>query len=180
MSRSLYLPPASRWFSVSRLFSLGTWAESEGGRQEVEAGLDQLPLHLRGGHILPLQQPGLNTLTSRTNPLELLAALDDDISGRGSIFLDDGESLDTVEEGKFLYGELELKDDTLTMTVIHNGHPASAGLYFERIVVLGLRREITAIRVNGQDYTDWTFSDGGLFINKLSLEVNEDFSIVFV
>merc|ERR1712113_265188 len=116
----------------------------------VEAGLDLLPLHLRGGHILPLQQPGLNTLTSRTNPLELLAALDDDISGRGSIFLDDGESPDTVEEGKFLYGELELKNDTLTMTVSHNGHPASAGLYFERIVVLGLRREITAITVNGQ------------------------------
>ena len=180
MSRSLYLPPASRWFSVSRLFSLGLWSESESGSQEVEAGLDLIPLHLRGGHILPLQQPGLNTLTSRTNPLELLAALDDDISARGEIFLDDGESLDTVAAGNFLYGELEMREDTLTMSVSHNGHPASAGLYFERIVVLGFRREITSITVNGQDYTDWTFSDGGLFINKLSLQVSEDFSIVFV
>ena len=180
MSRSLYLPPASRWFSVSRLFSLGVWAESEVGRQEVEAALDLIPLHLRGGNILPLQQPGLNTMTSRTNPLELLVALDDDISGRGSIFLDDGESLDTVAGGQFFYGELEMRDNILTMSVINNGHPASAGLYFERIVVLGFRRQITAITVNGEDYTDWTFSDGGLFINKLSLPVKEDFSIVFV
>ena len=170
MSRSLYLPPDSRWFSVSRLFSLAQWSEPDrGGSQEVTAPLDLIPLHLRGGHILPLQQPGLNTMKSRANPLEILAGLDDDISGRGAIFLDDGESLDTVAEGRFLQAELEIRDDILSMTVIHSGHPASAGLYFERIVVLGLRREITAITVNGQDYTDWTFSDGGLFINNLSL-----------
>ena len=157
------------------------WSEAESlGTQEVEAPLDLIPLHLRGGHILPLQQPGLNTMKSRANPLELLAALDDDISGRGSIFLDDGESLATVAEGKFLQAEVELRDNILAMSVIQDGHPASAGLYFERIVVLGFRREITAISVNGEDYTDWTFAEGGLFINNLSLQANEDFSIVFV
>ena len=183
VTRSLYLPPSSRWFSVSRLFSAGEWSESEGGgRQEVAAPLDLVPLHLRGGHILPLQQPALNTSHSRANPLELLAALDDDIAGLGSIFLDDGESVNTVEEGKFLQAEMEIKDNVLSMSVIHDGlgNQTSAGLYFERIVVLGFRREITAITVNGEDYTDWTFSDGGLFINNLSLQVNEDFSVVFV
>ena len=181
MTRSLYLPPGSRWFAVSRFFSLGEWSEPEsGGTQEVEAPLDLIPLHLRGGHILPLQQPGLNTRQSRANPLELLAGLDDDISARGSIFLDDGETIDTVAEGKFFQAEMELREDILSMSVIHNGHPASADLYFERIVVLGFRREITVITVNGENYTDWTFSAGGLFINNLSLQVNEDFSIVFV
>ena len=146
----------------------------------MEAPLEVIPLHLRGGHILPLQRPGLNTQQSRTNPLELLAGLDDDISARGAIFLDDGESLDTVANGQYFYGDLQIKDNLLTMSVVHNYDLAVTGLHFERIVVLGFRAAITAITVNGDHYTDWTFSDGALTINNLSLQPNDNFEVLFL
>ena len=117
---------------------------------------------------------------SRTNPLELLAGLDDDISARGSIFLDDGETVDTVANGQYFLGDLQIRDNTLTMTVVHNDDLAVAGLHFERIVVLGFREPIRSIIVNGDDYTDWTFSDGALSINNLSLQVNDNFEILFL
>ena len=150
----------------------------------MDAPLDLIPLHLRGGHILPLQRPAVNTKLSRTNPLELLAGLDDDISARGSIFLDNGETVDTVANGQYFLGDLQIRDNALmtmmTMTVVHNYDVAVAGLHFERIVVLGFREPIRSIIVNGDDYTDWTFSDGALSINNLSLQVNDNFEILFL
>ena len=72
MTRAVYLPPGCRWYEVSHLLTRATWQEQEAGQVTVAAPLDTLPLHLRGGHILPLQQPASNTATSRANPLELL------------------------------------------------------------------------------------------------------------
>ena len=75
VTRAVYLPPGCRWYEVSHLLTRATWQEQEAGQVTVAAPLDTLPLHLRGGHILPLQQPASNTATSRTNPLELLGII---------------------------------------------------------------------------------------------------------
>ena len=75
VTRAVYLPPGCRWYEVSHLLTRATWQEQEAGQVTVSAPLDTLPLHLRGGHILPLQQPASNTATSRTNPLELLGII---------------------------------------------------------------------------------------------------------
>ena len=72
-SRDLYLPSESRWFLISRLLTGdGSWSEAEAGMVTVTSPLDMIPLHVRGGRILPLQQPGLNTQNSRNNHVELL------------------------------------------------------------------------------------------------------------
>ena len=71
-SRTLYLPPESRWYDVSHLLTNGTWSESQAGELTVAAPLDTLPLHLRGGQVTPLQQPAVNTKISRNNPFEFL------------------------------------------------------------------------------------------------------------
>ena len=51
-------------------------------------------IYIRGGHIIPMQGPGLTTTESRRNPYSLLVALD--VAGGsqafGDIYLDDGES----------------------------------------------------------------------------------------
>ena len=72
MSRELYLPPGSRWYDVSRLLTEGIWAESEVGVVTMDTPLDLVPLHVRGGHVTPLQQPAVNTKISRSNPFEFL------------------------------------------------------------------------------------------------------------
>ena len=112
--------------------------------------------------------------------MELLVGLDDDISARGSIFLDDGERIDTVADGLYFYGDLEMRENLLRMTVVHDDSQATNGLHFERIIVLGFREGITSIIVNGDDYADWAFSDGAVFINNLALQINDNFEVLFV
>ncbi|CAG7725698.1 unnamed protein product, partial [Allacma fusca] len=55
--------------------------------------MDYIPLHVRGGVIYPTQEPALNTVLSRQNPLGLIVALDDNNRSEGILYYDDGESL---------------------------------------------------------------------------------------
>jgi hypothetical protein len=47
---------------------------------------------------------GLTTVESRKNPFELIFALDSELTARGQLFYDDGESLDTLSAGTYFLG----------------------------------------------------------------------------
>ena len=55
---------------------------------------DHIQIHIRGGYIVPMQEPGITTAASRKNPFSLLVALDGSSSAVGEMYLDDGLSLD--------------------------------------------------------------------------------------
>ena len=61
-----------------------------------------IPLHVRGGNVFPLQMEDLNTELSRGNNWRILAALDDNESATGELFMDDGITLDTIKNGDYL------------------------------------------------------------------------------
>jgi alpha-glucosidase len=50
-------------------------------------------VHVRGGSVLPLQEPGYTTTETRANPWGILVALDSDRKAKGDLYLDNGESL---------------------------------------------------------------------------------------
>lgn len=52
--------------------------------------MDFINLHVRGGYILPTQEPALNTMQSRKNPFGLIVALDETFSAIGDMYYDDG------------------------------------------------------------------------------------------
>ncbi|AEO70510.1 glycoside hydrolase family 31 protein [Thermothielavioides terrestris NRRL 8126] len=60
----------------------------------IDAPLGHIPLYLRGGNVVPTQEPGMTTTESRRNPWGLIVALDRDGSAEGELYLDDGESLE--------------------------------------------------------------------------------------
>ncbi|KAH6853911.1 glycoside hydrolase family 31 protein [Chaetomium sp. MPI-CAGE-AT-0009] len=60
----------------------------------LDAPLGHIPVHLRGGSVVPVQEPGLTTAESRRNPWGLVVALDRDGLAEGELYLDDGESLE--------------------------------------------------------------------------------------
>ncbi|CCT70700.1 probable Alpha-glucosidase precursor (Maltase) [Fusarium fujikuroi IMI 58289] len=59
----------------------------------LDAPLEHINLHIRGGTIFTLQKPGNTTAATRRNPFSLLLALDDNEYAEGSVYLDDGVSL---------------------------------------------------------------------------------------
>lgn len=61
----------------------------------LDAPLDYIPLHIRGGYVLPTQNPkgSLNTKESREKPFGLVITLNENNNAIGDLFWDNGESL---------------------------------------------------------------------------------------
>ena len=79
------------------------WVHSSQART-IAIGLITIPfhsfpmqIHVRGGYIVPMQEPGLTTTASRKNPYSLLVALDKLGGAMGYVYLDDGETFNTTE-----------------------------------------------------------------------------------
>ncbi|KAJ5745182.1 hypothetical protein N7520_010364 [Penicillium odoratum] len=59
----------------------------------ISAPLGHIPVYLRGGSIIPMQEPALTTRAARNSPWSLLASLDGSQNASGQLYLDDGESV---------------------------------------------------------------------------------------
>jgi len=59
----------------------------------LSAPIEHINVHVRGGSILPMQEPAYTTAETRANPYSLLVALDETSQATGSLYLDDGTSL---------------------------------------------------------------------------------------
>lgn len=67
---------------------------------------DRIPLHIRGGCIIPLRSESANTTTAlREKPFELLVAPGLDGNAEGMLYLDDGVSLDGGKDKKLVHFE---------------------------------------------------------------------------
>ena len=64
-----------------------------GANTTISAPLGHIPVYLRGGSVIPTQEPAMTTRDSRKNPWGLVASLDCNGKANGSLYLDDGESL---------------------------------------------------------------------------------------
>lgn len=87
--------------------SHGVWVKKHG------IPLDRIPLHIRGGCVIPLRSESANTTTElRKKGFELVVAPGLDGKAHGSLHVDDGVSLDGGEvstriEWRYANGELE-------------------------------------------------------------------------
>ena len=63
------------------------------GNVTLDAPLGHIPVHIRGGAILPTQPVALTTRDARRLPWSVLVALGVDGSATGYLYLDDGESI---------------------------------------------------------------------------------------
>ncbi|KAK5117469.1 hypothetical protein LTR85_008854 [Meristemomyces frigidus] len=74
-------------------YSLQAISAAPGENKTLAAPLEHQPIHVRGGSIIPIQQAGNTTATSRKMPWSLLIALDKNGEAVGELYLDDGISL---------------------------------------------------------------------------------------
>ncbi|XP_006861322.1 PREDICTED: maltase-glucoamylase, intestinal-like [Chrysochloris asiatica] len=114
---SAYFPRA-RWYD----YSTQRGEESVGRWKLLNAPLDHINLHVRGGYILPWQDPAMNTNYSRKKFMGLTVALDSEGKAHGQMFWDDGESIDSYENGKYFLANFTASQDTLQIQTIHNNY----------------------------------------------------------
>jgi alpha-glucosidase len=76
------------WYTQTKVLA------QAGVNTSIPAPLGHIPVFIRGGSVLPTQEPGYTTTESRNNPWGLIVALSAKGTAEGSLYVDDGESIE--------------------------------------------------------------------------------------
>lgn len=175
---TLYFPDA-RWFSYYDGSEVGV-------RRELVSTLvamDTILLHFRGGVIVPTQEPALNTELSRLNPFGLVVALDDQDEASGHLYYDDGDSLDSIESGRYYLARYAYADGELVSTIEHNGWPGMSELRLNNVRLMGVKGDVRRVIISQRGEAPRLFHSftrmrsGEVRLVNLDLSLTEPFSI---
>ncbi|XP_078486588.1 sucrase-isomaltase, intestinal [Ciona intestinalis] len=147
-----YFPQESRWFDFR------TGMEQVTGKfLTLDAPMDYINLHVRGGYILPMQGHDVTTTLSRKKPMEILVALDDSQSAAGELYWDDGEARNVGEN--FTRIEFKFGSNVLNFTVVHQAEylPELDILYINKLTVYGLLSEPSVVTCDGNNEASFTW-----------------------
>jgi alpha-glucosidase (family GH31 glycosyl hydrolase) len=81
--------PDDVWYQ----FPSGVKVKVVGVFTDLDAPLEKINVHVRGGFIIPMQIPGDNLMIGRGNPFTLLVAQSTSGNATGNLFWDDGDSI---------------------------------------------------------------------------------------
>jgi alpha-glucosidase len=137
----------------------------------------QIPLHIRGGAVLPLRVKSAMTTTAlRQTDFEFVVAPDTDGKASGRLYVDDGESITpasaTVVRMDFEKGMLSVKGEFAFRT----------GVNAARVRFLGVLSSPTKVLVNGRAVSRGSYVyDGNSKVLDVTvgLAFNGDFSVQF-
>ncbi|XP_076060540.1 lysosomal alpha-glucosidase-like [Oratosquilla oratoria] len=139
--------PKGLWYD----WYTGEQLKSKGEVFKLDAPHDTIPLLVRGGSVLPTQDPSTTTVKSRLNKFGLVIAPDDSGNAAGELYWDDGDSLDTVERKEYNHIEFECGSNSLISkrTSIDGAfYPAKMELGSMRI--LGVLEKVQEVAIDGK------------------------------
>ncbi|KAF1998665.1 glycoside hydrolase family 31 protein [Amniculicola lignicola CBS 123094] len=108
----------------------------------IAAPLGHIPVFVRGGSVLPTQDPGYTTSASRRNAWGLIVALDGGGEAGGDLYVDDGEA---VDPGRTRYVSFSAGEGRL---VVHVEGEYVDGNVLGNVTVLGVG-SLGSVRWNG-------------------------------
>jgi len=147
---------ASVYFPEGQWYDWQTFHKFEGPRTAtVKAPLEKIPIYFRGGRIIPTKERARrNSLVMKKDPYTLYVILDAGKTASGSIYLDDGESMNSkLKRVEFSFAKMVLSAQTIQDTGFETAN------VIERIVVVGLGSmeqlsAMSAVSVTGNQETD--------------------------
>lgn len=132
----------------------------DGKNETLDAPLGHIPLHIRGGHIIPTQQPEYTIAESRKQPWGLIVALDKDGRAAGKLYSDDGESYEVKES---LFVDFVASNNTLLSSSYGNYNVTQP---LSNITVLGVTSEPKDVKFQNTS-VDFSFQNSTLFVSNL-------------
>ncbi|GFV46113.1 lysosomal alpha-glucosidase [Trichonephila clavipes] len=142
---------------ISPYYPKGLWYDFYSGEKFISIGqhrnlqleLTEVKVAVRGGYVIPLQIPANTTTTeSRKNAFDLLVTLNENQEATGELYWDDGDSLDTYENGVYNEITFSVKNDRFNSTVNKKGYDTTMNL--NEIKVYGLLKGPASVTVNGK------------------------------
>lgn len=174
----VYLPLQARWFD----FYTGKEV-NPAVTTSLDVPRDFIPLHVRGGYIIPMQYPGLNTDESRKNAFELLVAPDEKARASGNLYWDDGESLNSVEAKAYNFYEFNYNynsntaKSTIEIKMLNSGFTMGVNNKLRKIKVFDVVKAPAKFKVDLIDtFVDYSYdiSTRTLTLNDLNMDLMND------
>ncbi|KAI1074897.1 glycoside hydrolase family 31 protein [Whalleya microplaca] len=128
------------WYNQSSLQGVGA-----GENVTIAAPLGHIPVYVRGGHVLPMQEPRLTTADVRASPWSLLVALDAEGRASGGLYLDDGESL--VPDAT-TWVDFTVSESSLKATPCGNYTDGNA---LGNVTIMGAQGSVSRVELNGEE-----------------------------
>ncbi|CAF4140355.1 unnamed protein product [Rotaria sordida] len=161
--------PQDIWYE----FPSGVKLTSVGLFMDLDAPLEKINVHVRGGSIIPMQAPGPNLMIGRGNPFTLLVAQWASNNGTGNLFWDDGDSIDSIETKTYNYFEFTLNaSNILTINATVTNYKDSP-MRLDTVKILAVSKPIVSVTVNGKQHSDFFYNVPNqiLLINSLDLDM---------
>ncbi|XP_058276168.1 sucrase-isomaltase, intestinal-like [Hirundo rustica] len=177
-SVTVYFPEA-QWFDYyTGLKVPSAWKKNYA---TVSAPLNKIPLYIRGGYILPQQAPATTTTESRLNPFGLIIALDEQGQASGSLFWDDGDSIDTIEKENYFLAKYTFSKGSLKTEIVKNGYRGADTLKYNKITILGLKLRPQAVSLNGRSIRGdaVSYEMSGKLVLRISAPLTQELNIKF-
>jgi alpha-glucosidase len=111
----------------------------------IDAPLGHIPVFVRGGNILPMQNPAMTTRAARDTPWSLLVALDNNGRASGTLYMDDGESLNPEAS---LIVEITAGGRQLSTSVSGLWRELNA---LEKVTIMGVQETPEKVRFNDRE-----------------------------
>ncbi len=173
--------PSGLWYSFAER-KLSIDATTGGIWKTLSAPLTTINVHVRGGSVLPLQQPSLTTTAGRKTPFTLFVALCTKGGAYGTLFWDDGEQVDLQYYLRTSYkAAVSGNAGSFIGTIEHNNYPA-ATLPIQDIVIIGQDLQApTSATLNGLALSSSQFSfdslHGSLTFKSLDIKINDEVNL---
>jgi alpha-glucosidase (family GH31 glycosyl hydrolase) len=169
-----YLPPYNT-----------TWYDYDSGVEITHKGwttfsapISKIPVHIRGGYIVPRQEPGLTTAATTENPYFINVALHHG-GAHGSLYMDDGEALDSISAKKYTFITYDAAPGILRGNVRHKGFNVEDRV-MNRIVMYGVPRTCL-VKLNGNTVSTYTYNEATrvLDVRSLSLPMGASWELTY-
>jgi len=158
----------------------GRLTSSKAQRLKLKSPLEVINVHVRGGSIVPMQYPAVTTVLARQMPFILIVAFNQTDQAVGNLFLDDGESLDSIETGKYVFMHFVAAKGHVKSMIEHSGyHPVNV-VQLDAVRCLGVSVKPSVVTANGQTvpfHYDQDIQE--LFISPILLDLLREFVVMW-
>nr|XP_006826059.1 PREDICTED: maltase-glucoamylase, intestinal-like [Saccoglossus kowalevskii] len=143
--------PDDRWYDYYTGEEIAE--EIRGTTVTLDAPMDYMPLHVRGGYVIPTQEPNTTTTTSRQNSFGLIVGLGSGNNSEsvGNMFWDDGESRETIENGDYTLISFEATENDVKIRVQKADYITGlTELAWDTLRVFGLQEQPAEVLADGE------------------------------
>jgi len=166
--------PDARWFD----YFTGKELEARKSSKDLEAPLEKLPIHIRGGAIIVTQKPEKTTTIQRNNNMGIIYACDDQgVLSYGQFYWDNGEVVDPKND-EYLILVFRGNETSLASTVSEGSYKMNQT--FDNVEVLGINLDnVNSVLVDNKVHTNFTYSQENkkLKVEGLTLNPNVPWNI---